>query len=154
MIFSRPVSDVSIVEYCFCPAALWYQRHSILVACHLMQIVVFFQSEMPEASNIVSLPFLWLVCYVVYISTDAVRYRMLYLLLLFFIPYLRYGDCCLFTIVPAILMAGYQCLMPVASFICLWVSWVLWLVACFLVKGSWTDGEKKRPHWWCDETPK
>ena len=67
----------------FCPAALWYQRHSILVACHLMQIVVFFQSEMPEAFNIGSQPFLWLVWYVVNISIDAVRYRMLYLLLLF-----------------------------------------------------------------------
>ena len=32
--FSSPVSDVSIVEYCFCPAALWCQRHLILVACH------------------------------------------------------------------------------------------------------------------------
>lgn len=61
---------------------------------------------MPEAFNIGSLPFLWLVCYVVYISTDAVRYRMLYLLLLFFIPNLRHGGCCLFAIVPAIGMAG------------------------------------------------
>ena len=50
---------------------------------------------------------------------------MLYLLLLFFIPYLWHGDCWLFTIVPAIPMAGYQCLMPLASFIYLWVSWVL-----------------------------
>jgi hypothetical protein len=71
-----------------------------------MQIVFFFQSEMPEAFNIGSLPFLWLVCNVVNITIDAVRYRMLYLLLLFFIPYLRHGDCWLFTIVPAIGMAG------------------------------------------------
>ena len=63
---------------------------------------------------------------VVYINTDAVRYRMLYLLLLFFIPYLRHGECCLFTIVPAIGMAGYQCLMPVASFICWNIIGILW----------------------------
>ena len=35
------------------------------------------------------------------------------------IPYLRHGGCCMFAIVPTIGMAGYQCLMPVASFICL-----------------------------------
>ena len=54
-----------------------------MVVCHLMQIVFFFQSEMPEAFNIGSLPFLWLVCNVVNITIDAVRYRMLYLPLLF-----------------------------------------------------------------------
>ena len=71
---------------------------------------------------------------VVYINTDAVRYRMLYLLLLFFIPYLRHGECCLFTIVPAIGMAGYQCLMPVASFI--YWNIVYWHILIWTV-GQW-----------------
>ena len=43
-----------------------------------------------------------------------------------FIPYLRHGDYCLFTIVPAIGMAGYQCLMPLASFICWNIIGILW----------------------------
>ena len=37
------------------------------------------------------------------------------------------------SIVPAIGMAGYQCLMPLASFIYLWVSWVLPTVSWVLL---------------------
>ena len=41
------------------------------------------------------------------------------------------------SIVPAIGMAGYQCLMPLASFIYLCVSWVLPAVAWVLPTVSW-----------------